>query len=418
MNDDWALPSCPVRARGWRGRPAEELLPVAAAEAKRLGAIRPSKLSGLDQLGVPCWQVIRPDAIDTPGNVTVLTGKGWTDDEALLGAYMEAIERHWAECCCLPTIIAKPSELQAKGEWYVPLAVMPLPTHITDPGDQPLAWVRGTTLEGRSILVPAHEIWCPFSPPPGACNPLTWHSTGLAAGSHLTEAVLHGLLEVIERDAMAVAELYHVGRSVELAEVQSTPVRELGAVLRHQGMTIEVKSLASIGGAHTFVAFLDDPMSQNPLRINGGHSSHVDPLIAFEDAVLEAIQSRAAFVAGSREDLVQLDGFASLGYSAARDALTWWLTPTAEKIPAPSGLSTPPADIACCVRELAHRLREERFWPIIFVPLSPPDANIVAVRVLVPSCSQASPGNIRLGRTVLERAQRTDPARVHTSTLR
>ena len=126
--------------------------------------------------------------------------------------------------------------------------------------------------------------------------------------------------------------------------------------------------------------------------------------IAFEDAILEAIQSRAAFVAGSREDLVQLDGFASLGYSAARDALTWWLTPTAEKIPAPSGLSTPPADIACCVRELAHRLREERFWPIIFVPLSPPDANIVAVRVLVPSCSQASPGNIRLGRTVLEKS--------------
>ena len=147
-----------MRARGWRGRPAEELLPVAAAEAKRLGAIRPSKLSGLDQLGVPCWQVIRPDAIDTPGNVTVLTGKAWTDDEALLGAYMEAIERHWAECCCLPTIIAKPSELQAKGEWYVPLAVMPLPTHITDPGDQPLAWVRGTTLEGRSILVPAHAV--------------------------------------------------------------------------------------------------------------------------------------------------------------------------------------------------------------------------------------------------------------------
>ena len=23
LNDDWALPSCPVRARGWRGRPAE-----------------------------------------------------------------------------------------------------------------------------------------------------------------------------------------------------------------------------------------------------------------------------------------------------------------------------------------------------------------------------------------------------------
>ena len=184
-------------------------------------------------------------------------------------------------------------------------------------------------------------------------------------------------------------------------------------------MTIEVKSLASIGGAHAFVAFLDDPMSQNPLRINGGHSSHVDPSDCVRGIPFSGSDPEPeAFVAGSREDLVQLDGFASLGYSAARDALTRRLTPTAEKIPAPSGLSTPPADIACCVRELAHRLREERFWPIIFVPLSPPDANIVAVRVIVPSCSQASPGNIRLGRTVLERAQRTDPARVHTSTLR
>jgi YcaO-like protein with predicted kinase domain len=405
LNDDWVLPSCSARARGWRRCRAAELLPVAAAEAKRLGAIRPSNLSGLDQLGVPCWQVVRPHAVDTPGNVTVLTGKGWTDDEALLGAYMEAIERHWAECSCIPTIVAKPSELQARGEWHVPLAVMPLPTHIADPGDQPLAWVRGTTLEGKSILVPAHEVWCPFSPPPGVYNPAIWHSTGLASGSHVTEAVFHGLLEIIERDAMAVAELFHRGQSVELAEVRSTRVRELSAVLSHQGMTIEVKSLASIGGAHTFVAFLDDPMSQNPLRINGGHSTHVDPMIAIENAILEAIQSRAVFVAGAREDLVQLDGFAALGYSAARDAMAWWLTPTIEKVPAPSVSGTPPEDLSCGLRELANRLREEKFWPIIFAPLSPPEASIVAVRVLVPSCSQASAGNFRMGRSVLERSR-------------
>jgi len=399
------LPACSAPARGWRRCRAEELLPVAAAEAKRLGAIRPSNLSGLDHLGVPCWQVVRPQAVDTPGNVTVLTGKGWTDDDALLGAYMEAIERHWAECSSVPTIVAKPSELQDRGEWYVPLAIMPLPTHLADPGDQPLAWVRGTTLEGKSILVPAHEVWCPFLPPRGVYNPAIWHSTGLASGSHVTEAVFHGLLEIIERDAMAVAELFHVGQSIDLGEISSARVRKLIAVLSNQGMSIEVKSLASIGGTHTFVAFLEDPVSQNPLRINGGHGTHVDPLIAIENAILEAIQSRAVFVAGAREDLVQLEAFASLGYSAACDAMAWWLTPTIEKAPAPSALDMSPEDLSSSLRDLANRLREEKFWPIIFVPLSPPDANIVVVRVLVPSCSQSSPGNIRLGRSVLVRSR-------------
>jgi YcaO-like protein with predicted kinase domain len=191
LTDSWVLPPCPANA-GWRRYHAEEFIPKAAAEAARLGAVRPARLSGLDTLGVPCWQIARPDAVDTPGNVSLLTGKGWTNDQALLGAYMEAIERYWAECSRVTVLVAKPSELQARGEWYVPLSIMPLPLHIADPGDQPLAWVRGTTLEGKSILVPAHEVWCPFSPSPGIHNPPIWHSTGLASGSHFTEAVFHG----------------------------------------------------------------------------------------------------------------------------------------------------------------------------------------------------------------------------------
>jgi ribosomal protein S12 methylthiotransferase accessory factor YcaO len=205
---------------------------------------------------------------------------------------------------------------------------------------------------------------------------------------------------------MAVAELYHVGQSVDLSEIGSAGVRELNAVLSHQGITLEVKSLSSIGGVYTFVAFLDDPMSQNPLRINGGHSAHLDPMAAIEDAILEAVQSRAVFVAGGREDLAHLSSFTSLGYSAARDALAWWLTPTTKKAPAPCGLDTP-QDLVSSLRHISDRLREKKFWPMIFVPLSPPEANIVAVRVLVPTCSQASPGNMRLGRSVLERAVRS-----------
>ena len=250
----FSLAACPGLASGWRRYEPSELLPIAGREAYRLGAARPADLSGLDSLHIPTWQVIRPEALDIPGNVTTLTGKGWDRDQALLGAYMEFLERHWAERSAIVIRIAKPSEL----EDHVPLALMPLPIHVSDPGDVPLAWVRGQTLEGDFIWVPAHEVLCPFTPPPGCHNPPIWHSTGLASGAHATEAVFHGLLEVIERDAVAVAEFGKVGRSVDLEAATSPLIQALLERLEPQGIRLEVKQLETIGGIYAFAAFLED----------------------------------------------------------------------------------------------------------------------------------------------------------------
>src|SRR5215204_2489697 len=89
MDSTKPLPACPVRAPEWRYHLASELLPRAEREARSLGAVRPSDLTGLDNLNTPCWQVVRPTALDIPGNVTMLTGKGWCEETASLGAHME-----------------------------------------------------------------------------------------------------------------------------------------------------------------------------------------------------------------------------------------------------------------------------------------------------------------------------------------
>lgn len=400
MDLPFSLTSCPGLADGWRRYSPAELLPAAKREAHRLGAARPSDISGLDRVGTPCWQVVRPDAMDVGGNVTVLTGKGWTGERALLGAYMEFLERHWAERSEVPLITARPSELERRGERFIPLAVMPLPIHVPDPGDAPLAWVRGTTLEGQNIWVPAHEVLCPFVAPEGCRNPPIWQSAGLASGAHLTECVFHGLLEVIERDAVAVGELGHVGTSVDLSGLGSEPVQALRTRLAGEELHLEVKQLSAIGGMHAFVAFVDDPLSGNPLRLNGGHSAHADPFLAIEDAILEAVQSRAVLIAGAREDLEDLGAFAALGYEGARQSLAWWLQPTAETVAAPRAPLPRPADLAEVVRQMRDALRDEGFWPVAVVQLSPPDGEIVAARVILPTCSQAAPGNIRLGRRI------------------
>jgi ribosomal protein S12 methylthiotransferase accessory factor len=377
-------------------------LPIAEREARSLGAVRPSNIGGLDALGTPVWQVVRPTALDIAGNVTVLTGKAWTEELACLGAYMEFLERYWAERSQIPYILARPSELQKENKWFVPLPVMPLPLGVPDPEDQPLAWISGTTLQGERIWVPAHDVLCPFTPPPGACNPPIWRSAGLASGGHLTEAVFYGLLEVIERDAVALAGLGRYGTTVELSGVPSASIQALEQRLHAQGICLEVKQLPAIGGVQVFAAFMDDRETRNPLRLVGGHSAHVDPLLAIEHAILEAVQTRAVLIAGAREDLERHDAFGRLGYDAARKEVAWWFDATDDRVAAPAAPLPLPADLGGVVYQIGDELRAGRFYPVVFVQLSPPESEIVVVRVVVPTCSEISHDSVRLGRRVLE----------------
>lgn len=395
------LPPCPVSARNWRRYRASAFLPIAERDARSLGAVRPSDLAGLDDLDTPCWQVIRPNALNVPGNVTVLTGKGWDDDHALLGAYMEFIERHWAERCAIDQLIARPSELTKRREWFIPLAVMPLPLGIADPGDAPLAWVAGTTLQGERIWVPAHDVLCPFTPAPGTANPAIWRSNGLASGGHLTEAVFYGLLEVIERDAMALAELAHLGSTVVIDSCPSATVQNFRRKLKALDIELEVKQMPAIGGIHVFAAFLDDRGSATALRLVGGQSAHVDPLLAIEHAILEAVQTRAVLISGGREDLQRHDAAAMMSYEAARSEARWWFDATEDRLSAPSAALALPSDLADVVYGIGEQLRSEKFYPVVFIPLSPPDAETVVVRVVVPTCSEISHNSKRLGRRVL-----------------
>ena len=75
-----------------------------------------------------------------------------------------------------------------------------------EPG-RPIDWIRGTSLtRSTEVLVPANLVFCPYRLPRNV-SPIAWtDSNGLAAGNNLEEAVLHGLLEVVERDAVMISE--------------------------------------------------------------------------------------------------------------------------------------------------------------------------------------------------------------------
>ena len=72
----------------------------------------------------------------------------------------------------------------------------------------PLRWVRGWSLtRGREVFVPAVLVYLKFPVRSPSERFINMVSTGTAAHSDLREAVLGGLLEVIERDAIALTWL-------------------------------------------------------------------------------------------------------------------------------------------------------------------------------------------------------------------
>ena len=88
--------------------------------------------------------------------------------------------------------------------------------------DMLMDWLPGYDLvREEEILVPASIALFRYTPPPPAVNPFAFfHTNGLASGNVLEEAVCHALCEVIERDAMSLADLrasaipFHILRTI------------------------------------------------------------------------------------------------------------------------------------------------------------------------------------------------------------
>ena len=145
-----------------RCREPARTLELIAPLLGRFGITRLADITGLDFLGVPVAQAVRPGA----ATVTVSQGKGATRAAAMVSAAMEAIELSCAENAVPP---ARP-DLSRRG----PRAGIPArgPGHgAGQPGHGP----HGAGLDSR------HAARCPA---PGSWSPATW--SGWASGPAAT----------------------------------------------------------------------------------------------------------------------------------------------------------------------------------------------------------------------------------------
>jgi len=292
------------------------------------GVTRVADVTGLDHLGIPVFQAVRPAS----RNLSVSQGKGLTAAAARVSAAMEALELWHAECLDrLPSVSLSPREMRHAAE--IPLATLRWSADSSGARDRlastPLEWLPvRALLGGPGGYLPRTMMELDFTPPePLAPRPFDLTSNGLASGNCRAEAELHALCELVERHGVALhgQRRAHGGRSRALrpASIESPWCRELLARLFAAGGRVAIFDLTWEAGVPVVLAEVALPDLPFVWRGSGCHPSRD---VALSRALTEAAQSRLTYIAGARDDLVLL-----AGAPAEHDATAGFVVPEGER---------------------------------------------------------------------------------------
>lgn len=267
--------------------------------APRMGITRVAVLTGLDVLGVPVVAAMRPNS----RSIAVHQGKGVTLDAAKASAVMEAVETFHAETMSLPLRLAAHDELAAAAD---PAALPRAAGRAL--GDARILWVAARELLGGGELFVPHELVTAdyTHPAPAGSGFFQATTNGLASGNHWLEAVLHGLYEVVERDAIAMwragGERARDARAVALDSVDGEVSAGLLARYRAAEVAVRVWDVTSDIGLACFVALAVAPGGVDGVEPELGSGCHADRDVALSRALSEAAQARLTRISGARDD--------------------------------------------------------------------------------------------------------------------
>lgn len=270
------------------------------APAMRTAQItRIADLTGLDTLGVPVFAAIRPMG----KSLSTQQGKGITPEAARISALMESLETWTAEHLGLPVVRGSARDLGARA---VDVRALPRPRGRLDRSAR-WRWVEGWDLvNDRAVLVPEQSVTLDttFTTPPV----FDISSNGLASGNVLVEAIVHGLCEVIERDAEAAWRRAGGDRRIVLDTITDPVCRGLVDQITATGARIFIWDL---GGIIPVVgcAIMEDPREPawRALGFYQGFGAHLQPEVAIARAITEAAQTRLTYIAGGRDDFFAFD---------------------------------------------------------------------------------------------------------------
>jgi ribosomal protein S12 methylthiotransferase accessory factor len=388
-----------------RARSPAETLTDYLPLAPQMGITRLANLTGLDHIGVPVFTAIRPNA----RSLATSQGKGLDEDSARASALMESIEHWHAEHIRLP--LHQDSYLALRSYAAV-IDVTALPQWEGKPPrlDVPLLWIEGyDLLQQRTTWVPLDSVTANFVRPPDFFPPIPRSTNGLASGNHLLEAIVHGLCEVIERDAESLWEVSDDFRLLDLATVDHPDCREVIERVERAGVRVAAWDMTSDVGIPAYGALLlEGPNQPNGrgLGVHYGFGCHLSGGISLLRALTEAVQSRLTYIAGSRDDVFRhtyeqsTDESLSTGIEAELDATSARQDFTQRPSLASDSFEQ---DIAT----LLGALTRVGIDSVVVVDLTKAEIGIPVVRVVVPGLEGPSESERSRGQRALARMKET-----------
>src|SRR5215211_3358204 len=395
--------------------PAQETLERVTSVSKKIGVTRLADITNMDILGIPNYSAVLPGTEDY---IWVYSGKGPTKVHAKASALMECIERYSSLPSSGPKNFIKGSYDQLSKSFHVlhPDEIVE-PVRFQYKNDMLMDFLPGFDLfTNEQIMVPASLALFRYSPVPPFLNPFAFHHTnGLASGNVMEEAICHALCEVIERDAMSLAELrasaipFHVLRTivhslnlagfpvppipadrfvddpdvfpeVDISEVEFEPVKKLVRKFEKAGIPLIIKDITSDIGIPTFNASSIEWVTHDYGYLAEGHGTHPDARIALLRAITEVSQTRAANIQGARDDLRKI----RYGENNTDDKRAWQFISSDEKIGYNKITSFNNEDILDDIKLVLQNLKDVGIKTAAIVDLTNPSLGIPVVRAIVP----------------------------------
>ena len=401
-----------------RTRTPAETLALIEPHLRGLGITRVANVTGLDRIGVPVYLAVRPNG----RSLAVSQGKGLDGPSAKVSAIMESLEAYHAEfhqCACRVATRAQLVESCRDGSGVVDPLRLPRSRVSSDLAHRSMVWTTGEDVAtGRVMWVPLEMVDLDFTlPHVFDTSMLLRSSNGLASGNSLAEAVLHGLIEVIERDATGLMNLQSpeewARARLDLASVTDPDARRLLVQFEKADIAVSVWDVTTDIGVPAFLAAVFDRTTDELLKPWPpilGSGAHPDRGVALCRALTEAAQTRLTAISGSRDDIGRRD----LAFDQSAEVIKHHRSLADERGVRDfrrirsCATETIQGDLrAILARLAAHGLRE-----VVAIDLSTESLPVHVARVIVPGLEGFMPESSALGeraRALEARRQRRRP---------
>lgn len=352
---------------------------------KIAGITRIADITDLDRIGLPIYTAIRPTAED--GAISIYGGKGITRDHAKASAMMEGFERYSAERHeGDETTIASLDEISNIGDCINPETLnLPKDFKKENLNSMKLEWsLAKDIVSDKNYYVPTNAIYHPYINN-NSESLFKSNTNGLASGNILEEAILHGIFEVIERDAWSIFELTHKNYAqIDLDSIKSDIINETIDKFESEGIKIKLMDFTADINVPTIAASADDTVTKDAGLLTLGMGTHLDPEVAILRALTEVAQSRATQINGAREDTVRADFAREAGYERMKRINKYYFRDEEEKIALSSIENKATTSITKDLEIVKDELMTNDIDKILYYDLTRPELDVSVVRVIIP----------------------------------